>query len=71
MMEDLSFFVSTQESKKEEGKHWEYTFDGLSRPTGFFVTPRMEWVETIEEVETIIRADLKTGKGIPTSALAD
>lgn len=68
MMEDFSFQIGTQEATKTEGEDWEYIFGGPSRESGFFVVPRMEWAETIEEVEAIIRADQKTGKGIPTSA---
>lgn len=71
MMENFSFLVGTQEAQEREGKKWDYVFEGPSRPTGYFVVPRMKWVETMAEVEEIIRADRQTGKGIPTSALND
>ena len=70
MFEDLSYYVSTQEPEKTEGGR-RGVLTGPSRESGYFVEPRMEWAETIEEVEEIIRADYKRGIGIPTSSLDD
>lgn len=69
MFDDLSYFVATREPKVIDAKNWEYVFEGPSRQSGYFVVPRMEWAETIADVEKIIREDYSRGVGIPTSKL--
>lgn len=60
------FIVSTQPGTvDDEGL---VTLAGESRTRGYFVAPRMVWVDSIQEAKKIMIEDLNARKGLPLAA---
>ena len=49
-------------TKDEEGR---VTFEGPPRPSGIFLTPRMEWAKDAEEAERLLLEDYNSGNLSP------
>ena len=63
---DGVFIVSTQPGTvNKEGR---VTLAGESRTQGYFIAPRMMWVDSILEAKRLIVEDIKASKGLPLAA---